>query len=77
MKKKVPKKREINLSKIIEEEIKQNSIRQGFSKNLIKYAPSLFNRSGQYNFSGYMVQTLIFGLSVYGVTKLTKTLSDI
>ena len=38
MKKKVPKKREINLSKIIEEEIKQNSIRQGFSKNLIKYA---------------------------------------
>ncbi len=48
-----------------------------FQKNLVKYAPSLFNRSGQYNFSGYMVQTLIFGLSVYGVTKLTKTLSDI
>ena len=48
-----------------------------FQKNLVKYVPSLFNRSGQYNFSGYMVQTLIFGLSVYSVTKLTKTLSDI
>lgn len=48
-----------------------------FQKNLIKYAPSLFNRSGQYNFSGYMVKTLMFGLSVYGLSKLTKTLSDI
>ena len=35
--KKSTKKREINLFNIIEEEIKQNSIRQGFSKNLIKY----------------------------------------
>ncbi len=48
-----------------------------FQKNLIKYAPSLFNRNGHYNFSGYMVKTLMFGLSVYGLTKLTKTLSDI
>jgi len=48
-----------------------------FQKNFVKYAPSLFNRNGQYNFSGYMVQTLMFGLSVYGLSKLTKTLSDI
>ena len=41
MKKKVLKKREINLFNIIEEEIKQNSIRQGFSKNLIKYAKKI------------------------------------
>ena len=48
-----------------------------FQKNLVKYAPSLFNRNGQYNISGYMVQTFVFGLSVYGLSKLTKTLSDI
>jgi len=48
-----------------------------FQKNFVKYVPSLFNRNGQYNFSGYMVQTLMFGLSVYGLSKLTKTLSDI
>ena len=43
MKKKL-KKKEIKLSDIIEEEIKQNSIRQGFSKNLIKYSKSLINK---------------------------------
>jgi hypothetical protein len=48
-----------------------------FQKNLIKYAPSLFNRTGNYNFTGYMAKTFIFGLSVYGLSKLTKTLTDI
>ena len=48
-----------------------------FQKTFIKYAPSLFNRSGNYNLSGYLVKTLLFGLSVFGITKLTKTLSDI
>ena len=44
MKKKVLKKREINLFNIIEEEIKQNSIRQGFSKNLIKYTKKIIKK---------------------------------
>ena len=48
-----------------------------FQKNFIKYAPSFFNRDGNYNFSGYMVKTLMFGFSVYGLSKLTKTLTDI
>ena len=48
-----------------------------FQKTFIKYAPSLFNRSGNYNLSGYLVKTLLFGLSVFGITKLTKTLSNI
>ena len=48
-----------------------------FQKNLIKYAPSLFTRNGNYNFTGYMVKTLMFGVSVYCLTKLTRTLSDI
>ena len=43
MKKKL-KKKEIKLPDIIEEEIKQNSIRQGFSNNLIKYCKSLVNK---------------------------------
>lgn len=48
-----------------------------FQKNFIKYAPSLFSRDGNYNFTGYMVKTFMFGVSVYGLSKLTKTLSDI
>ena len=48
-----------------------------FQKNMIKYAPSLFTRDGNYNISGYMLKTLMFGVSVYGLSKLTKTLSDI
>ena len=43
MKKKI-KKKEIKLSDIIEDEIKQNSIRQGFSKNLIKYTKNLIKK---------------------------------
>ena len=43
MKKRI-KKREIKLSDIIEDEIKQNSIRQGFSKNLIKYTKNLIKK---------------------------------
>ena len=43
MKKRI-KKKEIKLSDIIEDEIKQNSIRQGFSKNLIKYTKNLIKK---------------------------------
>ena len=43
---------------------------------MIKYAPSLFTRDGNYNISGYMLKTLMFGVSVYGLSKLTKTLSE-
>ncbi len=49
MKKKVLKKREINLFNIIEEEIKQNSIRQGFSKNLIKYTKKIIKKKTDEN----------------------------
>ena len=48
-----------------------------FQKNMIKYVPSLFTRDGNYNISGYLIKTVMFGISVYGLSKLTKTLSDI
>ena len=44
MKKKI-KKKEVNLNNVIDEEIKQNSLRQGFSKNLIKYSKTLINKN--------------------------------
>ena len=37
----------------------------------------VYFRDGNYNISGYMLKTLMFGISVYGLSKLTKTLSDI
>ena len=48
MKKRI-KKREIKLSDIIEDEIKQNSIRQGFSKNLIKYTKNLIKKKNSHS----------------------------
>ena len=41
MRKKYIKEKQIELCDIIDEEIKENSLRQGFSKNLIKYSKSL------------------------------------
>ena len=46
-------------------------------KALTKYAPSLFSRDGNPTFSGYFVKTLMFGVTYYVITKVTKQLSEI
>ena len=48
-----------------------------FQKSLTKYVPSLFSRDGNPKFSGYFVKTLMFGVSFYAITKITKQLSEI
>ena len=48
-----------------------------FQKTLTKYAPSLFSRDGNPTFSGYFVKTLMFGITFYAITKITKQLSEI
>ena len=48
-----------------------------FQKTLTKYAPSLFSRDGNPTFSGYFVKTLMFGITFYVITKITKQLSEI
>jgi hypothetical protein len=48
-----------------------------FQKALSKYAPSLFSRDGNPAFSGYFVKTLMFGITYYIITKITKQLSEI
>ena len=48
-----------------------------FQKALTKYAPSLFSRDGNPTFSGYFVKTLMFGVTYYIITKITKQLSEI
>ena len=48
-----------------------------FQKSLVKNAPALFSRDGNPNFSGYLVKTVIFGISFYIITKVTKQLSEI
>ena len=48
-----------------------------FQKALTKYAPSLFSRDGNPTFSGYFVKTLMFGVTYYVITKITKQLSEI
>ena len=48
-----------------------------FQRTLTKYVPSLFLRDGNPSFSGYFVKTIIFGITYYIITKLTKQLSEI
>tara|TARA_X000000950_G_scaffold286537_1_gene395726 strand:- start:11 stop:598 length:588 start_codon:yes stop_codon:yes gene_type:complete len=49
-----------------------------YTKELfVKYAPSLFNKDGNQNFSGYVITTLMFGLSYYIVIKFTNYLTEI
>ena len=48
-----------------------------FQKTLAKNLPSLFSRDGNPNFSGYLFKTAIFGIVFYGITKLTKQISEI
>tara|TARA_Y100000022_G_C13244117_1_gene373904 strand:+ start:1375 stop:1950 length:576 start_codon:yes stop_codon:yes gene_type:complete len=48
-----------------------------FNRFLTKHAPSLFSRDGNPSFSGYFVKTLIFGVTFYGITKITNELSRV
>jgi hypothetical protein len=48
-----------------------------FQKTLAKNIPSLFSRDGNPSFSGYLFKTIAFGTVFYGLTKLTKQISEI
>ena len=48
-----------------------------FQKTLAKNLPSLFTRDGNPSFSGYLFKTVVFGVVFYGITKLTKQISEI
>ena len=48
-----------------------------FQKTLAKNLPSLFTRDGNHSFSGYLFKTVVFGIVFYGITKLTKQISEI
>ena len=48
-----------------------------FQKTLAKNLPSLFTRDGIPSFSGYLFKTVVFGIVFYGITKLTKQISEI
>ncbi len=48
-----------------------------FQKTLAKNLPSLFTRDGNPSFSGYLFKTVVFGIVFYGITKLTKQISEI
>tara|TARA_A100001015_G_C15019378_1_gene727209 strand:- start:2098 stop:2664 length:567 start_codon:yes stop_codon:yes gene_type:complete len=47
-----------------------------FNKSLIKNMPSLFLRDGNLKLSGYVFKTFAFGVSFYGITKMSKYLSE-
>ena len=44
---------------------------------MLQYMPSLFNRDGNPSFSGYLIKTMFFGVAFYGITTLTRQLSQI
>tara|TARA_B100000963_G_scaffold159000_1_gene138391 strand:- start:4417 stop:5016 length:600 start_codon:yes stop_codon:yes gene_type:complete len=48
-----------------------------FQKTLAKNIPSLFSRDGNPSFSGYLFKTAVFGSVFYGLTKLTRQISEI
>lgn len=47
-----------------------------FNKSLLKGLPSLFLRDGNLKLSGYIFKTFSFGVSFYGITKMSKYLSE-
>ena len=49
MKKRKPHQKKINLLEIINNEIKENSLRQGFSKNLLNYSIDLKKKESSYH----------------------------
>jgi len=48
-----------------------------FQKMMIKFLPSLFSQDGHPTFVGFLIKTLLFGLSFYGIQKGTILLSEI
>lgn len=49
-----------------------------YTKGLfVKYAPSLFNKDGNQNFSGYVITTILFGLAYYLIVKCSNYLTEI
>ena len=48
-----------------------------FNKFLVRQIPSLFSRDGNPTFSGYLLKTMVFGVSFYTITLITKQLSEI
>jgi len=48
-----------------------------FNKILVRYLPAVFSRDGNPTFSGYLIKTLVFGISFYAITQITKQLSEI
>ena len=44
---------------------------------MVKSLPSLFSRDGNPSFSGYLLKTVVFGVSFYIITQATKQLSEI
>jgi hypothetical protein len=47
-----------------------------FNKSLLKSLPSLFLRDGNLKLSGYIFKTFSFGISFYGITKMSRYLSE-
>ena len=47
-----------------------------FGKLLSRYLPTLFSRDGNPLFSGYLLKTVVFGFVFYGLTKLSKEMSE-
>ena len=46
------------------------------NKSLIKNMPSLFQRDGNPNLSGYLFKTIAFGVSFYSITRASRYLSE-
>ena len=48
-----------------------------FKKLTLSKFPGLFLKSGDYNFGGYMLQTTLFGISYYAITKAVNYLTEV
>ena len=48
-----------------------------FQKMMIRYLPSLFSKDGHPTFGGFIVKTLLFGVSFYSMNKAIFFLSEI
>jgi len=48
-----------------------------FNKYLVKHMPSLFSRDGNPTFTGYLLKTVVFGVSFYVIMQTTKQISEI
>lgn len=48
-----------------------------FQKIMIRYLPSLFSKDGHPTFGGFIIKTLLFGISFYGMNKAIFFLSEV